>query len=94
MVTSKDNQYLDLNVSEDFGFTAVNEDEVVESNKEYSSLNEEVNDLRKRLQACEKIFLPLLQNLAKDADKPMIRWPNRGEIIKKQVDNLLKITRP
>ncbi len=94
MVTSKDNQYLDLNVLDDFGFTAVNEDEIVESNREYSSLNEEVDDLRKRLQACEKIFLPLLQNLAKDADKPMIKWPNRGEVIKKQIENLLKITRP
>ena len=92
---AKENHYLDLNViGNDFGFTAVNEDEVVESHKEYSSLNEEVEDLRMRLQACEKIFLPLLQNLAKNADKEMIKWPNRGPILEKQIDNLLKITRP
>lgn len=92
---TKDNQYLDLNVlGNDFGFTAVDEEEIITTNTTYSSLNEEVDDLRKRLQACEKIFLPLLQNLAKDADKPMIKWPNRGEVIKKQIDNLLKITRP
>lgn len=92
---TKDNQYLDLNVlGNDFGFTAVDEEEIVTTNTNYSSLNEEVDDLRKRLQACEKIFLPLLQNLAKDADKPMIKWPNRGEVIKKQIENLLKITRP
>jgi predicted nucleic acid-binding Zn-ribbon protein len=94
MVTSKDNQYLNLNILDDFGFTVVNEDEIVESNREYSSLNEEIDDLRKRLQSCEKIFLPLLENLAKDADNPMIKWPNRGEVIKKQIENLLELTRP
>lgn len=93
MATEK-NEYLDLNSGFDFGFTAVNEDEVVSTNTEYSSLNEEVIDLKKRLQACEKMFLPLLQNLAKDADKPMIKWPDRAEILKKQMETLLKITRP
>lgn len=92
---SKENQYLDLNViGNDFGFTAVDEDEIINTNTNYSSLNEEVDDLRKRLQACEKIFLPLLQNLAKNPDKEMIKWPNRGTIIEKQIENLLKITRP
>ena len=87
------NQYLELG-NFDFGFTAVDEDDVVSKNTSYSSLNEEVEDLKKRLHACEKIFLPLLENLAKNADKPMIKWPNRGEVIKKQIDTLLKITRP
>lgn len=92
---AKDNQYLDLNViGNDFGFTAVDEEEIINTNTTYSSLNEEVDDLRKRLQACEKIFLPLLQNLAKNADKEMIKWPNRGPILEKQIENLLKITRP
>jgi hypothetical protein len=92
---SKENQYLDLNViGNDFGFTAVDEDEIINTNTNYSSLNEEVDDLRKRLHACEKIFLPLLQNLAKNPDKEMIKWPNRGPIIEKQIENLLKITRP
>lgn len=86
------NQYLELG-SFDFGFTAVDEEEVITTNTTYSSLSEEVTDLKKRLQACEKIFLPLLQNLAKDADKPMIKWPNRGDVIKKQIEVLLKITR-
>lgn len=91
---AKENQYLDLNVLGDFGFTAVDETEIVESHKEYSSLNEEVEDLKNRLAACEKIFLPLLENLAKNPDKEMIKWPNRGPLIKKQIENLLKITRP
>ena len=86
------NQYLELG-NFDFGFTAVDEEEVIVTNTNYSSLSEEVIDLKKRLQACEKIFLPLLQNLAKDADKPMIKWPNRGDVIKKQIEVLLKITR-
>ena len=93
MVTKEKNEYLDLNSGFDFGFTAMDEEDVV-STTAYTSLNDEVIDLKKRLQAVEKMFLPLLQNLLKDADKPMIKWPDRGEVITKQIDLLLKITRP
>ena len=43
------NQYLDVNdTNNDFGFTFSDEDEIVASHTQYSSLQEEVDDLRKR----------------------------------------------
>ena len=40
----------------------------------------------------EKIVLPFLYNLSK-SDEPYIHWPNRGPIIKAQIEKLLKLTR-
>jgi flagellar motility protein MotE (MotC chaperone) len=90
---SKKNEYLDLDDEEDFGFTFTHEEEIIETNQTYSTLQEEVDDLKKRLVAIQKIFLPLLENLAKDADKPMIKWPNRKDIIDKQIKKLNTLTK-
>lgn len=88
-----ENNYLSMDdLTNDFGFSFANEDEVIEANPEYSSLQEQVNDLKKRLQAVQAIFMPLLVNLAKDPDKPMIKWPNRKEVIDKQISKLKSIT--
>ena len=46
-----------------------------------------------RLIECEKLILPLLQNLMKNEDKEYIYWPNRKAIIQQQIDRLQKITR-
>lgn len=92
MVKDK-NVYLDLDDSEDFGFTFANEDEIIEKNKDYSSLQEQVDDLKQRLVALNKIFMPLLENLSKDPDKPMIKWPNRKEQIDKQIKKLKSLTK-
>jgi hypothetical protein len=87
------NQYLDVNdTNNDFGFTFSDEDEIVASHTQYSSLQEEVDDLRKRLHAVNAIFTPLLENLAKDPSKPMIKWPNRAEVIDKQMKKLKSLT--
>ena len=40
----------------------------------------------------EKIILPFLYNLQK-SDEPYIHWPNRGPIIKAQIEKILKLTR-
>lgn len=90
---SKKNEYLDLDDDDDFGFTFADEDEIIETNHTYSSLQEEVDDLKNRLVAIQKIFLPLLENLAKDPDKPMIKWPNRKDIIDKQIKKLNTLTK-
>ena len=90
MVTK--NKYLDLDDSNDFGFTFSDEEEIITSNTNYTSLAEEVDDLKQRLQALNKIFLPLLENLAKDSDKPMIKWPNRKDTIDKQIKKLKQLT--
>lgn len=87
------NKYIELDDTNDFGFTFSNEDEIITANVEYASLQEQVDDLKQRLQALNKIFLPLLENLAKDADKPMIKWPNRKEVIDKQIVRLKSITK-
>lgn len=68
---SKDDDY-------DFGFTFEDEENVV-------VYDNEINDLKKRLQSVEKIIIPLLENLSKDPDKPIIKWPNRKPIIDKQI---------
>lgn len=86
------NKYLDFDDSNDFGFTFSDEEEIITTNTEYASLQEQVDDFRQRLHALQKIFLPLLENLAKDPDKPMIKWPNRKEIIDKQIKKLKSIT--
>ena len=51
--------------------------------------NEEVNQ---RFKDIEKIVLPFLYNLSK-SEEPYIHWPNRGPIIKAQIEKLLKLTR-
>ena len=48
--------------------------------------------LKARFKDIEKIVLPFLYNLQK-SDEPYIHWPNRGPIIKAQVEKLMKLTR-
>jgi hypothetical protein len=84
------NHYIDIDGTDDFGFTFANESEITKP--VYSSLNEQVNDLKKRLQAVEKIFMPLLINLSRDPDKEMIRWPNRADVIERQIKKLKSLT--
>jgi len=84
----------------DFGFTAVDEGEVVDpiiTDVEASASE----DLEKRLQQVsdeytnkllqvEKLIIPLLMNLVKDADtKEYIKWPNRRPVIEKQMEKIL-----
>jgi hypothetical protein len=47
--------------------------------------------LENRLEAVGKMFLPLLENLMKDPDKEMIKWPNRKPVIEKQIKKLKKL---
>lgn len=85
--------YIEVNMAKnddefDFGFTAVSEDDIIDP-----TLTTQTEDLKLRLQSVEKMILPLLQNLMKNPEKEMIKWPNRKEIIEKQIEKLLKITR-
>jgi hypothetical protein len=43
------------------------------------------------LQSMQSLILPLLVNLKKNPSKDIIKWPNRGPIIQKQIDKLEKI---
>jgi len=81
------NKYIDVETADDFGFTFDDETDL-------TPITGEVEDLRERLQAIRKIYLPLLQNLAKNPEQPMIKWPDRGPMLKKQIDKLVMLTEP
>ena len=68
--------------------------EVMQIVSEKESVNKEIQDADtlKRFKEIEKIMLPFLYNLSK-SNEPYIHWPNRGPIIKAQMDKLLKLTR-
>ena len=46
-------------------------------------------DTLQKFKDIEKIVLPFLYNLSK-SDEPYIHWPNRGPIIKGQIEKILK----
>lgn len=89
------NPYLtldDADLVDDFGFSFGNEDDIVA--EAIAPASDEITDLKKRLEAVRKIYLPLLQNLAKNSDQPIIKWPDRGPMLKKQIDKLTMLTEP
>ncbi len=73
------------NEDDDFGFTAIDYDPVTEMRASAAMTN--------KLQQLEDLILPLLYNLQKNSDKATIHWPNRREVIQKQIDKILAITR-
>ena len=75
---------------DDFGFTAVDE---VEYEAVIAEKDGTVQAYRDRLKEVEKIILPFLTNLYKTAEQPYIHWPNRGPVIEKQMQKILKLTR-
>jgi hypothetical protein len=76
----------------DFGFTFADEAEVIVDNDRYRDLQKQVSDLRNRIDLLKSMFVPFLENLAKEPDKAMIKWPNRSEVVTKQLDKLRQIT--
>ena len=80
----------------DFGFTAVSEDELKAMERQ---LQQQVDEKHTELEAVSrtyeeklatlyKMVMPLLNNLAKDADKDYIFWPGRQ---KKMLDFIKKV---
>jgi len=77
---------------DDFGFSFASEDEVLSTNITYSSMSEEVEALKSRLRTLRKIFMPLLEKLVDEPDKVYIKWPNRKDIVDKQIKRLKDLT--
>jgi hypothetical protein len=78
----------------DFGFTAVDEDELEVVQKlaeEKSSASFEVLGIQERLDALYSSVLPLLNNLAANPEKSYIFWPNRLDKIEEFRDKLTEI---
>ena len=70
----------------------MNEIMQIVAEKETVTKTLESADVTSRFKEIEKIVLPFLYNLSK-SNEPYIHWPNRGPIIKAQMDKLLKLTR-
>lgn len=84
---------------EDFGFSFHDESEIDDqisdaaaaARKEGSAEAEQT--YKQKLSAVEAIVVPFMQNLMKDPEKVMIRWPNRKEVVEKQLKKILSITK-
>jgi hypothetical protein len=50
-------------------------------------------ECKEKLQAVERLILPLLTNLMKNPEKPYIKWEGRAEKIAAQIDKITAITR-
>ena len=46
-----------------------------------------------KMEDVEKLIMPLLYNLLKNPNKEYILWPNRTEVIQRQIDKILNVTR-
>ena len=68
--------------------------EVLQVVAEKDSITKELEDteVTQRFKNIEKVILPFLYNLSK-SEEPYILWPNRGPIIKAQIDKILELTR-
>jgi hypothetical protein len=91
-------------MTNDFGFTAVDDDEVADPIvQSYKSAQDKTaaeqlaaaNATAKgKLGEVERLVMPLLVNLLKDAEtKHYIKWPNRKAPIEAFIQKLLTITR-
>jgi hypothetical protein len=90
-----ENNNLELaKVKEDVGDikSMMNEIMQIVSDKETVTKTETDEVSQQRFKDLEKIILPFLYNLSK-SDEPYIHWPNRGPIIKAQIEKILKLTR-
>ena len=70
----------------------MNEIMQIVAEKETITKEVQAKDIKDRFKEIEKVILPFLYNLSK-SDEPYIHWPNRGPIIKAQIEKILKLTR-
>lgn len=79
-----------LTEEDDFGFSAVSEEEY---NKVVTDSEQTVENYKEKLAELEKLIVPFLVKLLKTADKEYIYWPNRKPTIEKQIERIIKLTR-
>ena len=58
--------------------------------KRKAELEDVYKDQMKKL---EKLVLPLLHNLMKNPENEYIKWPNRTDIVQKQINKIVALTR-
>lgn len=75
---------------DDFGFSAVSEEEY---NKVISETADTAEEYKARLEQIEKLVLPFFTKLLKTADKEYIYWPNRKTLVESQIQKILTLSR-
>jgi len=75
---------------DDFGFSTESEEDF---QAVIAEKDETVEEYKQRLEQVEKIILPFLTKLLKTSDQPIIKWPNRKEVLEKQIQKILTLTR-
>ena len=69
-----------------FGFEVVSEEDLTKDiQAELQNANDQAEQMR-------DMILPLLHNLAKKPESPLIKWPNRVETINKFITQLFAVT--
>ena len=94
-LSALDNQSLELaKVKDDVSSIRSMMNEIMQIVAEKETVTKELEsaDVKNRFKDIEKVILPFLYNLSK-SDEPYIHWPNRGPIIKAQIEKVLKLTR-
>jgi hypothetical protein len=71
----------------DFGFTAVDENEL----EAVQSVTASASSVEERLHGLYNAIIPLLNNLKKNPEKDYILWPNRLAKVEEFEDHLQKI---
>ena len=80
----------------DFGFTAVDENElevVQKAAETASSASSTADELQAKIDKLYNAITPLLNNLKKNPEKEYIFWPNRIDKVEQFETHLLKIYR-
>lgn len=78
----------------DFGFTAVDEDEldaVKTAEQNLAGTDEQLENVQDKLDSLMNAILPLLNNLKSDPEKEYILWPNRLTKVEEFESQLLRI---
>ena len=75
---------------DDFGFSAVSEEEY---NAVINETADTAEEYKARLQQVEKLVLPFFTKLLKTSDKEYIYWPNRKDLVESQIQKILALTR-
>jgi hypothetical protein len=74
----------------DFGFSTESEEDF---QAVIAEKDDTVEEYKQRLIQVEKIVLPFLTKLLQTSDQPIIKWPNRKEVLEKQIQKILELTR-
>ena len=92
--TTKEGENMSDDFDFDFGFTAVNEDElqaVQDAQKTVGDVEVKATSTQEKLDKLYNAIQPLLTNLKKNPEKEYILWPNRVDKVDQFEDMLRKI---